>query len=91
MERTKVAFIFVTDDADPEKNHVVTCTDSCEFHMVGVPNYTAGAEVAASMAEYGCILIELCAGFNEEGTNMVVDAVRGKARVATCKMDYVPF
>ena len=90
MERVKVVFIFVAEDADPVVNRGVVYTPTVEFNTIGVPNYQVAAETASEMADYGCILVELCAGFDETGTKMVIDAVKGRAKVGTCWIDYVP-
>ena len=90
MERTKVAFIFVTEDANPVVNHSLVFTPGVEFHTVGVPDFASGAAEAAKFSDAGFVLIELCAGFGEEGTALVVDAVRGKTKVGACSIVYEP-
>lgn len=90
MERLKVLFMFITDDADPVVNRSIVFTPSVEFNTIGVPNYEAAAKVAEEVAEQGFILIELCAGFDEEGTKMVIEGSGGKVKVGACSLVHIP-
>lgn len=88
--KVNAAFIFVAPEVDCKIHRTVVDTPSVELHVVGVKNYQEGVEVAQEMIDLGVTAIELCAGFGNEGTAMVAQAVRGKANVGSVKFDLHP-
>jgi hypothetical protein len=65
-------------------------TEILNLHVVGVGSYAEGVEVARELVENGVKVIELCAGFGNEGVAMITRAVHGKAKVGAVKFDCHP-
>lgn len=92
MNENKVnaAFIFVAPKTDSNLHRAVIETPALILNVIGVKNYDEGVVIAKEMADKGVGAIELCAGFGNEGTAMVANAVRGKAAVGSVKFDFHP-
>jgi hypothetical protein len=87
----KAAFLFVAPDADPKSHRSWIETPKVHLLVVGVRDYAQAAETAKAMiAEDGIAAIELCGGFGNQGTAMVVEAVGGKVPVGVVRFDIHP-
>lgn len=88
--KVKAAFIFVAPETDRNIHKSVIETPALVLDIVGVGNYTEGAEVAKELVAKGVQAIELCAGFGNEGIAIISKAVEGKASVGAVKFDHHP-
>lgn len=88
--KVKAAFIFVAPESDYKQHRAVIETPALVLDIVGVKNYSEGAEVAKELVNNGVKAVELCAGFGNEGTAIVSKAVAGKASVGSVKFDHHP-
>lgn len=83
-----MAFIYVYEGCDPERDIAVIESTLLKTIIVGVDSIDAGCEIAKKVVEEGCRLIELCGGFGVEGTKKVIDAIQGAVPVGY--IDYFP-
>ena len=87
----KAAFIFVAPEADPNSHRQWIETPKVHLLTVGVRDYKQAVETAKKLvAEEGIAAIELCGGFGNKGTAMIVDAVEGKIPVGVVRFDIHP-
>ncbi|AUB60708.1 MAG TPA: hypothetical protein HA271_03475 [Methanobacterium subterraneum] len=86
----KAAFIFIAPDNDPEKHRAVIDSPVVELSVVGVKSYDEAEKVAQKLVAEGVTAIELCAGFGNEGTARITQAVNGKALVGAVRFDLHP-
>jgi len=87
----RAAFIFVAPEADPKLHRHWIETPKVHLLSIGVCDYKQAAETAKKLvAEEGIIAIELCGGFGNKGTAMIVDAVEGKIPVGVVRFDIHP-
>ena len=87
---TKAAFIFIAPENDFNKHRAVIDSPVVELSVVGVKNYDEAEEVALKLVANGITAIELCAGFGNEGTARIAQAVKGKAVVGVVRFDLHP-
>ncbi|MBQ3775057.1 MAG: hypothetical protein II847_02880 [Ruminobacter sp.] len=88
--KVEAAFIFVAPKTDRTVHKCDIDTEILNLHVVGVGSYAEGVEVARELVENGVKVIELCAGFGNEGVAMITRAVHGKAKVGAVKFDCHP-
>lgn len=88
--KVNAAFIFVAPEVDYKVHRTVVDTPVVHLNVVGVKNYKEAAEVAKELVLDGVEAIELCAGFGNEGTALVSEAVKGKASVGAVRFDAHP-
>ena len=86
----KAAFMFVAPQADPFTHREWVKTDKVHLLAVGVKDYDQAVETARSLVADGIAAIELCGGFGNRGTAMIVDAVDGKIPVGVVRFDIHP-
>nr|WP_321272358.1 DUF6506 family protein [uncultured Tolumonas sp.] len=86
----KAAFIFVSEQAVPEKHRAQVNTGDVEVTTIAVKNYAEAETVARSLLDEGIIAIELCAGFGAEGLARIKHAVQGKIAVGAVRFDFHP-
>lgn len=86
----KAAFIFVAPEADPAQHRAHVDTPVVKLTVVGVKNYAEAVAAARALVDEGVTAIELCAGFGNEGTAMISNAVKGKAQVGAVRFDAHP-
>ena len=87
----KAAFIFVAPEADPDTHRQWVKTDKVEVLTVAVKDYAGAVALAPKLVdEEGIAAIELCGGFGNKGTAMMVDAVKGKVPVGVVRFDIHP-
>ncbi len=76
--KLKAAFMFIAP-AGEDGGQVVrswTCTPAVDVLTVGVSSYAQAVDVAKKVVtEDGCVCIELCGGFGNEGTALIAKAV----------------
>ncbi|HJV47440.1 MAG TPA: DUF6506 family protein [Bacillota bacterium] len=83
-------FMFVAPEADTEKHRTVVETPGVRLTVVGVNNYLEAEKVAKELTDQGATIIELCAGFGNEGVAVVNNAVKNKAVVGVVRFDRHP-
>jgi hypothetical protein len=87
---TKAAFIYIAPENDFNKHRAVIDSPVVELSVVGVKNYDEAEKVALELVGAGVKAIELCAGFGNEGTARISQAVKGKALVGVVRFDLHP-
>lgn len=88
--KVKAAFIFVAPETDYKIHREMIETPALTLEVVGVSNYTEGVQIAKELVDGGVKVLELCAGFGNEGIAMISKAVKGKASVGAIKFDHHP-
>lgn len=77
MSLKPLAFIYVSQGADPERDHTVFYSQQHAMAIYGVPTIEEGCQVAQKIVQEGCKIIELCGGFGPEGAEQVIRAIGG--------------
>jgi len=90
METLKAAFMFIAPNADPQVHCQWVKTEKVHLLTIGVATYQQAAETASKLVSDGIAAIELCGGFGNRGTAMIVDAVDGKIPVGVVRFDIHP-
>jgi len=91
MAKAKVLFMFVSPDANPSVHrNTIIRPSGREVITIGVKDYQQGVEVSKELIKEGVSVIELCAGFGNIGTAMIVKAVERKIPVGVVRFDYHP-
>lgn len=83
-------FMFIAPETDLEKHRKVVETPVLRLTVVGVNNYQEAGHVARELTEQGATVIELCAGFGNEGVAVVSNMVKNKAAVGVVRFDKHP-
>ena len=86
----KAAFIFLSQDGNPEIHHNEVATENVSVTTVAVRNYVEAAIVATKLVDQGITAIELCGGFGIDGVAMVKQAVKDRAAVGVVRFDLHP-
>ena len=86
----KAAFIFISQDGNPEIHHNEVATENVSVTTVAVRNYAEAATLATKLVDEGIIAIELCGGFGIEGVAMVKQAVKDRAVAGVVRFDLHP-
>jgi hypothetical protein len=89
-EKLKAAFIFVAPDADPATHRSWVQTPQVDLLAVAAKNYEESAKLAKALLDEGIQAIELCGGFGNKGTALIVEAVGGKIPVGVVRFDGHP-
>lgn len=85
------AFIYVADKCDPKKQNAFIPGEIIDMYVVGVSDYNQAKIIAKHLVETKKVsAIELCAGFGNEGVNIIKQVVGDKAHVGAVRFDYHP-
>ena len=83
MALVRFGFIVTGAGLDPVRDRCVMTSDHFQMVAVGVPNASAGPDVARCLVAEGVQLIELCGGFGPVGTAAVLAAINGAVPVGS--------
>ncbi|GAK52891.1 hypothetical protein U14_04148 [Candidatus Moduliflexus flocculans] len=86
----KAAFMFIAPETDHETHQAVITTPVAELTVVGVKNYQETEMIAKKLVEDGIQVIELCAGFGNNGVAAVNRAIKGQIPVGVVRFDHHP-
>lgn len=86
----KAAFIFVSEEGNPDVHHAVVDTGSVSVTTYAVKNYQTACELVKQLVQQGVTAIELCGGFGIDGVAAVNQAANGKAVVGVVRFDHHP-
>ncbi len=89
--KTKVAYIFLSADADSVQHRNQVTTDSVELTIVVARNYADATAVAIELVDDGITSIELCGGFGNAGTAQIVTAVDNIGNIGNITVGVVRF
>jgi hypothetical protein len=91
MDKVRIAFMYVTDNANPEKHRIVAPSpEHIEMNIVAVKDFEQAKEVALKLVEEGIKIIELCGGFGYKATAKIKDAVGDTAEIGVVRFDKHP-
>ena len=91
MEKVRIAFMYVTDNADPEKHRIIAPSpEHLEMNIVAVKDFEQAKEMALKLVEEGIKTIELCGGFGYKATANIKDAVGDTAEIGVVRFDKHP-
>lgn len=87
----KAAFVFIAPEADPTEHRQWIQTPAVHLLTVGVKDYEQAVAICKSLVDNeGVAAIELCAGFGNWGTALVVEAVGSSVPVGVVRFDVHP-
>ena len=89
-DKFKVAFIFANEGCDPKKDCSVIESEQIIMYVVGCADYSQAETVAQEMLEIGCVAIDLCGAFGNEGVARICKAVDRKIPVGAVHFDFHP-
>ena len=75
--RSKLAFVFVAPGVDPVKHRTTMALEGLDLIVAGTQSYDHAVQVCRELVKEGVSVIELCAGFGNEGVAKVSAAVPG--------------
>ena len=91
MGKARIAFMYVTDNADPEKHRIIAPSpEHVEMTVIAVKDFEQAEEMALKLVDEGIKTIELCGGFGYKATAKIKDAVKDKAEVGVVRFDKHP-
>ncbi|MGB6370831.1 MAG: DUF6506 family protein [Atribacterota bacterium] len=91
MEKVRIAFMYVADNADPDRHHIVAPSpEHIEMNIVAVKDFEQAKKVALKLVEEGTKIIELCGGFGYKATAKIKDAVGDTAEIGAVRFDKHP-
>ncbi len=86
----KAAFMFIAPKTDSQQHRATITTPVAELTVIGVQNYLEAETIARKLVKQGVEVIELCAGFGNEGAAAVNRAINGKVPVGVVRFDNHP-
>lgn len=89
-EKFKVAFIFCHEKCNPKKDRSVIESKEIIMYSVGCADYSQAEAVAREMVEKGCVAIDLCGAFGNEGVARISHAIERKVPVGAVHFDFHP-
>ena len=91
MKKVRIAFMYVADNADPDKHRIVAPSpDHIEMNIVAVKDFEQAKEIALKLVKAGIKIIELCGGFGHRATAKIKDAVGDTAEIGVVRFDKHP-
>ena len=90
MEKFKVAFIFCHPGCKPEQDRSIVDAEDIILYSIGCSNYGEAEKVAKEMVEIGCVAIDLCGAFGNEGVARISHAIERKVPVGAVNFDFHP-
>jgi len=91
MDKVRIAFMYVTDNANPEKHRIVAPSpEHIEMNIVAVKDFEEAKEIALKLVEEGIKIIELCGGFGYKATAKIKDAIGDTAEIGVVRFDKHP-
>lgn len=69
------AFIYKSPGSDPQAHHAEFLSQKHRTLIFGVDNLDEACQLARRLVGEGCIFLELCGGFGEEGARRVIEAI----------------
>ena len=90
MKMFEIAFVFVTQGCDPEKDRARIVSENITVNMVGCPSYSVACQEARKLVAAGCCAIELCPAFGSKGTAYIQEAVGPDIPVGVVRYDLIP-
>ena len=76
MSKIKRARLFLIQEGDPEKHHVVIETSKVRIEIYAVEDYEHGEALCRDLVDNGIALIQLCGAWGYEGAAMISKAVQ---------------
>ncbi|MBF0530930.1 MAG: hypothetical protein HQK55_17015 [Deltaproteobacteria bacterium] len=89
-KKLKAAFIFLAPEANPATHRAWVDTPAVQLLAVAVKDYKEAVKIAQDLPKEGIQAIELCGGFGNLGTAMIVEAVKGQIPVGVVRFDSHP-
>ena len=91
MDKVRIAFMYIADNAIPEKHRIIAPSpEHLEMTIIGVKDFEQAKETALKLVEEGIKTIELCGGFGYKATAKIKDAVGDSAEVGVVRFDKHP-
>ena len=75
MKKLLIGFLLVTEHADPRRDCACIENEDAVLLFFTVNSYAQGEQYAKVLAALGCVGIELCPGFGNEGVARIQKAV----------------
>lgn len=86
----KVAFIFCSEGCNPKKDRSVIESEKIILYTIGCANYDQAELAAKELLKKGCMAIDLCGAFGNEGVARISHAVERKVPVGAVHFDFHP-
>jgi len=86
----KAAFLFLSPQADSQKDRTVIKTPDIELHVIGCKSYQEASEISKKLVDEKIEVIELCGGFGNLGLAEIVKVIDNKIPVGAVRFDIHP-
>ena len=90
MKKLLIGFLLVTEHADPRRDCACIENEAAVLLFFTVNSYAQGEQYAKVLAALGCVGIELCPGFGNEGVARIQKAVGPRTPVGVVRFDIHP-
>ena len=91
MDKVRIAFMYVTDNANPEKHRIIAPSpEQVEMNIIAVKDFEQAKDVALKLVKEGIKIIELCGGFGYKATAKIKDSVGDSAEIGVVRFDKHP-
>jgi hypothetical protein len=91
MEKVRIAFMYVANNADPDKHRIIAPSpEQLEMTIIAVKDFEQAKEIALKLVEEGIKVIELCGGFGYKATAKIKNAVGDTAEIGAVRFDKHP-
>ena len=90
MKKLLIGFLLVTEHADPRRDCACIENEDAVLLFFTVNSYAQGEQYAKVLAALGCVGIELCPGFGNEGVARIQKAVGPHTPVGVVRFDIHP-
>jgi len=91
MEKVRITFMYVANNADPDKHCIIAPSpEQLEMTIIAVKDFEQAKEIALKLVKEGIKIIELCGGFGYKATAKIKDAVGDAAEIGVVRFDKHP-
>ena len=81
-KKIKIGFLFCHEGCQPDKDRSVVDAEKIIVYTIGCSDYAQAEEAAKELLKKGCLAIDLCGAFGNEGVARISQAVERKISVA---------
>jgi len=89
-KQIKIGFLFCHEGCQPDKDRSVVDAEKIIVYTIGCSDYAQAEEAAKELLKKGCLAIDLCGAFGNEGVARISQAVERKISVGAVHFDFHP-
>jgi hypothetical protein len=91
LEKARIAFMYVADNAKPDEHRmIVPSPNHVEMTVIAVKDFDEAENIAKQLVSEGIKTIELCGGFGFNAVARIKNTVGDQAEVGVVRFDKHP-